>query len=276
MRPPPPAMASTVPATKEASDEEGEHGKRTGPSARAIYQLRNRVAMFIGHFGLAFAAKRLAPRTGLGTLFAASQWVDLLWPVLLLLGIEQVRIAPGDTAYTSLAFVHYPWTHSLLMSIAWALFLGLAYRLATGERRGAWVVGALVASHWVLDFVTHRPDLPVVPWGAGRSGSASGTTWRRRWPWRGSSSRGASCSTPRGPVRGGAPDDVALWRWWPSSSPWPPRTSSRRPRRVGRGLGDPVDVAHRRVDGLDQSAASALRLVRVVGPGVSGHRRSRP
>lgn len=126
--------------------------------------------MFIGHFGLAFAARRLAPRTGLGTLSAASQWVDLLWPVLLILGIEQVRIAPGDTAYTSLAFVHYPWTHSLLMSIGWGLLLGLAYRFATGERRGAWVVGALVTSHWVLDFVTHRPDLPVVPWGAERVG----------------------------------------------------------------------------------------------------------
>jgi membrane-bound metal-dependent hydrolase YbcI (DUF457 family) len=126
--------------------------------------------MFIGHFGLAFAARRLAPRTGLGTLGAASQWVDLLWPVLLLLGIEQVRIAPGDTAYTSLAFVHYPWTHSLLTSIGWGLLLGLAYRLATGERRGAWVVGCLVASHWVLDFLTHRPDLPIVPWGSAKVG----------------------------------------------------------------------------------------------------------
>lgn len=126
--------------------------------------------MFVGHFGLAFAAKRLAPRTGLGTLGAASQWVDLLWPVLLLVGVEQVRIAPGDTAYTPLAFIHYPWTHSLLMSVAWGLLLGLAYRLATGERRGAWVVGSLATSHWVLDFVTHRPDLPVVPWSGEKVG----------------------------------------------------------------------------------------------------------
>ena len=126
--------------------------------------------MFIGHFGLAFAARRLAPRTGLGTLGAASQWVDLVWPVLVLVGVEQVRISPGDTAYTPLAFVHYPWTHSLLMSAAWGLLFGLAYRLATGERRGAWVVGALVTSHWGLDFLTHRPDLPVVPWGVEKVG----------------------------------------------------------------------------------------------------------
>ena len=124
MRPPPPAMASTVPATKEATTRSASAGRETSKRG-AIYQIRNRRAMFIGHFGLAFAAKRLAPRTGLGTLSAASQWVDLVWPVLLLLGIEQVRIAPGDTAYTSLAFVHYPWTHSLLMSIAWGLLLGL-------------------------------------------------------------------------------------------------------------------------------------------------------
>jgi hypothetical protein len=75
--------------------------------------------MFLGHFGLAFAAKRLAPRTSLGTLGGASQWVDLVWPVLVLAGIEEVRIAPGDTAYTPLAFVHYPWTHSLLLAVAW-------------------------------------------------------------------------------------------------------------------------------------------------------------
>jgi hypothetical protein len=126
--------------------------------------------MFIGHFGLALAAKRLAPRTGLGTLGAASQWVDLLWPVLLLLGVERVRIAPGDTAYTPLAFVHYPWTHSLVMGVAWALVLGLAYGAATGDGRGARVVGALVASHWLLDLVTHRPDLPITPLGEARAG----------------------------------------------------------------------------------------------------------
>src|SRR5512137_2866651 len=115
--------------------------------------------MFVGHLGLAFAAKRLAPRTSLGTLGAASQWVDLVWPVLLLAGVERVRIAPGDTAWTPLEFVHYPWTHSLAMSLAWAAAAGLGYRLATGYRRGAWVVSGLVASHWFLDALTHRPDL---------------------------------------------------------------------------------------------------------------------
>ncbi|MGA8893026.1 MAG: hypothetical protein WB493_15795 [Anaeromyxobacteraceae bacterium] len=126
--------------------------------------------MFLGHLGLAFAAKRLTPRTGLGALGAASQWVDLVWPVLLLLGVERVRIAPGITAWTPLDFIHYPWTHSLLLSAGWGVALGLAWLAATRDRRGALVVGALVASHWFLDFLTHRPDLPLSPWGGAKVG----------------------------------------------------------------------------------------------------------
>src|SRR5512143_1536590 len=126
--------------------------------------------MFVGHFGLALAAKRLSPRTGLGTLGAASQWVDLVWPVLLLLGVEQVRIAPGITAWTPLDFVHYPWTHSLLLSVAWGGLLGGAWGLASRDRRAGLVVGLLVASHWILDFLTHRPDLPLTPWGGPKVG----------------------------------------------------------------------------------------------------------
>jgi membrane-bound metal-dependent hydrolase YbcI (DUF457 family) len=119
--------------------------------------------MFIGHFAVGFAAKRVAPRTSLGTLFAAAQLLDLLWPALVLLGVEKVRVHPGDTAFTPLAFVSYPWTHSLLMALVWAAAFALVYRRWTGSSRGAVVVGGLVASHWLLDFVSHRPDLPLAP-----------------------------------------------------------------------------------------------------------------
>lgn len=119
--------------------------------------------MFIGHFAVGLAAKRLSPRTSLGTLFAAAQLLDLVWPVLLLLGVEEVRIAPGVTAFAPLDFVRYPWTHSLLMVLVWATLFALAYRMRTRSARGAWVVFGLVVSHWVLDFVTHRPDLPLAP-----------------------------------------------------------------------------------------------------------------
>jgi membrane-bound metal-dependent hydrolase YbcI (DUF457 family) len=119
--------------------------------------------MFIGHFALGLAAKKVAPRTSLGTLFAAAQLVDLVWPVLVLLGVESLRIHPGDTAFTPLDFVHYPWTHSLLMAVVWGTGFGLLYRARIGYLRGALAVAALVGSHWVLDLVTHRPDLPLAP-----------------------------------------------------------------------------------------------------------------
>ncbi len=123
--------------------------------------------MFIGHFGAGFAAKRLAPTASLGTLFLAAQFIDLLWPTLLLLGIERVRIDPGATAVTPLVFEHYPVSHSLAAVLGWALLLGGSYRwLLRGSVAAAMIVGALVVSHWLLDALVHQPDLPLVPGGA--------------------------------------------------------------------------------------------------------------
>ena len=119
--------------------------------------------MFIGHFAVAFAAKRAAPRTSLGVLVAAAQLLDLVWPVLVLAGIERVRVEPGNTAFTPLDFVSYPWSHSLLTAAAWSGLAGAVYWLAARYCRGAWVVGLAVFSHWLLDFISHRPDLPLYP-----------------------------------------------------------------------------------------------------------------
>jgi membrane-bound metal-dependent hydrolase YbcI (DUF457 family) len=119
--------------------------------------------MFIGHFAVAFAAKRAAPKTSLGVLFAACQLPDLIWPVFLLLGWERVRIEPGVTAFSPLAFEHYPWTHSLLATVGWAVAAAILYGLWSRSRVGATMVGLLVLSHWVLDWVMHRPDLPLYP-----------------------------------------------------------------------------------------------------------------
>jgi membrane-bound metal-dependent hydrolase YbcI (DUF457 family) len=118
--------------------------------------------MFIGHFGVAFAARRASPPTSLGVLVLAAQWVDLVWPIFLLLGWERVRIAPGDTRLTPLDFEHYPWTHSLAAAVVWALVVGGVVAFRQGRRAGL-VVGACVASHWVLDFLVHRPDLQLLP-----------------------------------------------------------------------------------------------------------------
>jgi hypothetical protein len=119
--------------------------------------------MFIGHFGAGFAAKRFAPRVSLGTLFLAAQFIDLLWPTFLLLGIERVRIEPGATAVTPLLFEHYPLSHSLVAVLGWAVLVGGAHYLLRRQRAGAIVVATLVVSHWVLDLIVHRPDLPILP-----------------------------------------------------------------------------------------------------------------
>jgi membrane-bound metal-dependent hydrolase YbcI (DUF457 family) len=119
--------------------------------------------MFIGHAAVAFAAKKAAPRTSLGTLLMAAQFIDLLWPVFLLFGLEHVRIDPGNTALTPLDFYDYPFSHSLLAVAVWGFVFGGAYFAARRYRTGAIVLGLLVISHWVLDFLTHRPDLPLAP-----------------------------------------------------------------------------------------------------------------
>jgi membrane-bound metal-dependent hydrolase YbcI (DUF457 family) len=119
--------------------------------------------MFIGHFGAGFGAKAIAPQVSLGWLFLAAQFIDLLWPTLLLAGVERVRIAPGATAVTPLVFEHYPVSHSLLAVLGWALLVGGAYLALEKDRRGAIVLAALVVSHWLLDVIVHQPDLPLYP-----------------------------------------------------------------------------------------------------------------
>jgi hypothetical protein len=122
--------------------------------------------MFIGHFAVGFAAKQFAPRTSAGVLLTAPELADILWPVFLLLGWEQVRIDPGNTRFTPFDFVSYPWSHSLLMLCVWATAFGPIYFAITRYWAGAAAIWIGVVSHWVLDWVTHRPDMPLVPGGA--------------------------------------------------------------------------------------------------------------
>jgi hypothetical protein len=117
-------------------------------------------SVFVGHFALALAARSRAPRSSLGTLAAAANGLDLLWPIFLLLGLEHVRIEPGATPFNPLVFTSYPWSHSLLMAGVWSVLAGLLVARAGGH---GVLVGLLVLSHWVLDLVTHVPDLPLWP-----------------------------------------------------------------------------------------------------------------
>ena len=119
--------------------------------------------MFLGHFGVGFGAKAAAPKTSLGTLFLAAQFIDLLLPTLVLVGLESVAIAPGITQVTPLDFTHYPISHSLLAVLIWGVGFGAVYYLLRRYPRGAWVCGLAVVSHWLLDLVVHRPDLQLAP-----------------------------------------------------------------------------------------------------------------
>ncbi|HEU4402003.1 MAG TPA: metal-dependent hydrolase [Candidatus Polarisedimenticolia bacterium] len=121
--------------------------------------------MFIGHYAVGFASKRAAPQTSLGTLIGAAMLLDLIWPIFLLAGWEQVRVDPGNTAFTPLDFVSYPWSHSLVTACGWAALFALVYWARRRYRAGALLIGLGVISHWVLDALTHRPDMPLYPGG---------------------------------------------------------------------------------------------------------------
>jgi hypothetical protein len=120
--------------------------------------------MFIGHYALALGSKPLAPQVSLGTLFLACQWADLLWPTLVMMGVESFSVRPGITAVTPLDFESYPYSHSLLSLLVWGVLIGLIYRVVRGgPRRSAVLLAALVVSHWLLDVTVHRPDMPLAP-----------------------------------------------------------------------------------------------------------------
>ena len=125
--------------------------------------------MFLGHFAAAFAAKKADKTVSLGTTILAAQWLDLLWPVLLLTGTEKAAIAAPGSA-VPLEFTSYPVTHSLLAVAGWAVLFGVIFFFLTKNSWGAWLVGILVLSHWVFDWLVHIPDLPLTPFSGFKTG----------------------------------------------------------------------------------------------------------
>ena len=208
--------------------------------------------MFIGHLGLAFAAKKVAPRPSLGTLALAAQLVDGVWPVFLLLGWEKVEIVPGITAVTPLLFASYPYTHSLAAGAVWALLLAGGYYLLRRDGVGAGWIAALVVSHWILDFISHRPDMPLWPGGpkvglglwnsvpatlAVEFALFAGGIWLYRL--------GNACARPR--------RDLGARRVRPAPRRALPRSGVRTAAPFGAGAGDERDpgLAVRRLGILD-------------------------
>ena len=119
--------------------------------------------MFIGHFGAGFAGKKFSKSASLGTYFMAAQWIDLVWPILVLFGIEKVEIDPGISSVTPLNFTYYPFTHSLFGVLVWAILFGTIYYFIKKNYKTSIILGLLVLSHWFLDLLVHIPDLPILP-----------------------------------------------------------------------------------------------------------------
>jgi membrane-bound metal-dependent hydrolase YbcI (DUF457 family) len=134
--------------------------------------------MFLGHYGLGLAAKRVAPKTSLGTLWIAAQFLDLIWPIFLLAGIERVEIDPGNTVVTPLDFVSYPFSHSLLAACGWSFLLAGLYWLVRRDGAGTAIIGLLVLSHWALDALVHQADLPLYPGSSRMAGLGLWNSWR--------------------------------------------------------------------------------------------------
>jgi hypothetical protein len=119
--------------------------------------------MFVGHYGVSFAARRLAAQVPLWVWFIAVQWMDVVWSVLVLLDIEKLRIVPGFTQANALDLYYMPYTHGLPGSIVLSLVLGaiVALFIPTNRARTLLLVAAASFSHWVLDLLVHVPDLPL-------------------------------------------------------------------------------------------------------------------
>lgn len=126
--------------------------------------------MFIGHYALAFAGKKIDQLPSLAIMFIAVQLLDLLWPIFVLLGFETFEIEVGNTSMTPLNFISYPYSHSLFAAIIWAVLFSTVYYFFTKNKKGSVLLGLLVCSHWVLDFLTHAPDLQLSPFSSTRVG----------------------------------------------------------------------------------------------------------
>lgn len=119
--------------------------------------------MFIGHFAAGFGLKRAAPAVSLGTLFLGAQFLDLLWPTLLLTGVEHVEIIREPTSGPPLRFTDYPFSHSLAVVALWAVIFGGLHFAFRRHLTSALVCAGAVLSHWFLDLIVHHPDLPLAP-----------------------------------------------------------------------------------------------------------------
>src|SRR5438093_141717 len=117
--------------------------------------------MFIGHYGVSFAAKRFTPRSSLGALFLAVQLLDVLFTIFVLVGVEKLRIVQGFTEYNPYDLYYMPYSHSLAGSLGWSAAAGLLVLASGGQNAALWIAAA-VFSHFLLDVPMHTADMPIL------------------------------------------------------------------------------------------------------------------
>lgn len=118
--------------------------------------------MHVGHFVVGLTVKRIEPRISLGTAVLAAVLADLLFFIFSIAGLERAGVLP-DVATNRFFGYNIAYSHSLLMGIVWAAMFAVAYFLRRRYPRGAWILFAAVVSHWFLDVLSHRPDMPLTP-----------------------------------------------------------------------------------------------------------------
>ncbi|RHX83692.1 hypothetical protein [Leptospira stimsonii] len=123
--------------------------------------------MFIGHYSVAFVLKKTVPKTPFWSLLVGVQFVDFLFMIFIMLGIEHMRLVPGFTASNPFDLYFMPFTHSLVAGIVWSLlvFIGFYFYKKSEDTSYQWKIALAVAfsvlSHYILDLPVHTPDLPV-------------------------------------------------------------------------------------------------------------------
>lgn len=133
--------------------------------------------MFIGHYAVGLASKEFAPRSSLGALIAAPILLDLIWPLFLLFGWEHVSIIPNTNPFLRLEFDSYPISHGLIAVLGWATLYASIYFGVTRYLAGTIAIWIGVASHWLMDYVVHRPDLQLYA----QSRQYGFGLWQHRW-----------------------------------------------------------------------------------------------
>jgi membrane-bound metal-dependent hydrolase YbcI (DUF457 family) len=119
--------------------------------------------MLVGHFAIGLLGKRAAPAVSIGTLTLASMLADMLGFVFILMGLEHWRVVPGGRGIDSMELYDIGLSHSLLMDVVWGVLFSALYRWRRRDNAGALMVFAAVVSHWVLDWISHKPDMPLAP-----------------------------------------------------------------------------------------------------------------